>query len=64
MVVVACGVEAVVEELGEGEGRRRSHVVHGLAEQEVVADRLFVAESDWHLLDGRALLGLHAPRLE
>ena len=43
-MVVAGWIETVVEELGEGEGWRWSHVVHGLGQQEVVADGLFIAE--------------------
>lgn len=38
MVIVAGWIEAVVEEFRKWERRRRSHVVHRLAEKEVIAD--------------------------
>lgn len=43
MLVVAGGIETVVEEFGEGERWRRSHVVHGLGKQKVITDGFFVA---------------------
>ena len=50
MLVVAGWVKAIVVELWVGQGRRRGHIVDGLAEEKGFDDDVFVAGCLWSYL--------------